>query len=121
MARILIADDEVDLLRLCQCTLQEAEHDVDIVTSGSAVLERARHEPPDLIVLDWVMPDMDGSVAVAKLRGCAECRNIPILAISALHDGAMRMELAGADHFLSKPFGPDDLVDAVNQVLARAT
>jgi DNA-binding response OmpR family regulator len=121
MARILIVNDEVDLLTLCRKTLADAGHDADIATSGKDALERARRLEPDLIVADWVIPDMDGSAFIASLKGRPDTKDIPILAMSALHDGAVRAEMAGADHFLPKPFETDDLVDAVNTVLTRST
>lgn len=120
MARILMANDEIDLLKLCQQTLEDAGHDVDVMTSGNEVVERARREQPDLIIVDWVMPDTDGSAVMAKLKGLPDARDIPVLAVSALRDGAIRAEIAGADHFLAKPFTDDELVNAVNQTLARA-
>jgi len=118
MARILIANDEIDLLKLCQGVLQDAGHDADIVIGGQQAIERARMERPDLMIVDWVMPDTDGSAVMAKLRGLPDTRDIPVLAISALRDGAIRAEMAGADHFLAKPFDDDELVDAVNRTLA---
>jgi CheY-like chemotaxis protein len=120
MARILIANDELDLLKLCQATLREAGHEADIVTSGKEAVARARQGNLDLIVLDWVMDDMDGNAVMAKLKGLPDTRDLPVLAMSALRDGATRADLAGADRFLPKPFGTDDLVDAVNQTLARS-
>jgi DNA-binding response OmpR family regulator len=119
MARILIVNDEIDLLTVCQSLLSDAGHDVDILTSGNEALEQARVGKPDLIIIDWVMPDTDGSTVLARLRGHPATKDTPVLAISALHDGAMRAELAGADRFLAKPFDVDELVDAVNHVLRR--
>jgi CheY-like chemotaxis protein len=120
MARILIVNDELDLLRLCQQTLREAGHQADIVTSGEEALARARQGNLDLLVLDWVMADMDGNAVMARLKGLPDTRELPVLAMSALRDGVTRAELAGADRFLPKPFGADDLVDAVNQTLVRS-
>jgi len=120
MARILIANDEIDLLKLCQGVLKDAGHDADIVTGGKQAVERARLEKPDLIVVDWVMPDTDGSAVMAKLKGLPDTRDIPVLAMSALRDGAIRAAIAGADCFLAKPFDDDELVNAVNQTLAMA-
>lgn len=118
MARILIVNDEMDLLKLCQDALQDAGHDADIVTSGDIAVERARHGRLDLIVVDWVMPDMDGNAVIARLKGLPDTKDLPVLAMSALRDGAVRAEMAGADRFLPKPFDADDLVDAVKQTLA---
>jgi CheY-like chemotaxis protein len=119
MAHVLIVDDEVDLLKLCQLTLQDAGYQAEIVTGGRAALERAHRSRPDLLVIDWVIADMDGNTLMASLKGMPETRDIPVLGISALRDGAMRAELAGVERFLAKPFRADQLVDAVNQVLTQ--
>jgi DNA-binding response OmpR family regulator len=120
MARILIINDERDLLKLCQEALREAGHDAEIAAGGSEGVERARRDRPDLVVLDWVIDDMDGNAVMARLRGFPETQDVPVLAMSALRDGPARAELAGAEHFLPKPFEPDDLVEAVNQLLSRS-
>jgi two-component system OmpR family response regulator len=120
MARVLIVNDEIDLLKLCAETLREAGYEADFVAGGHAAVDCARRRRPDLIVVDWVMPDMDGNAVLARLKGHPETRDIPVLAMSALPDGELRAQLAGADHFLPKPFDIDDLVNAVNYVLARS-
>jgi CheY-like chemotaxis protein len=120
MARILIANDEIDLLRLCQEVLRDAGHDPEIVTGGEDAVERARLDKPDLIIVDWVMPDTDGSAVLARLKGLRDTRDIPVLAMSALRDGAVRAEIAGADAFLAKPFDDDELVNAVSRTLAMS-
>jgi DNA-binding response OmpR family regulator len=119
MARILMVNDEIDLLTLCQSLLSDLGHDVAILTSGNEALEQARRGHPDLIIVDWVMPDTDGSSVLARLKGHPATKDTPVLAISALPDGATRAELAGADRFLAKPFDVDELVGAVNHVLHR--
>lgn len=120
MARILMVNDEIDLLSVCQSLLSDVGHDVHILTSGSDVLEHARRGRPDLIIVDWVMSDTDGGTVLARLKGHPATKDTPVLAISALPDGAMRAELAGADRFLAKPFDVDELVGAVNHVLRRS-
>jgi two-component system response regulator ArlR len=117
MARVLIVNDEPDLLELCQLTLCEAGHHAEILTSGRKAIERAGRGDLDLIVVDWVMPDMDGNAVLARLKGGSDTKNIPVLAMSALRDGKTRAQMAGADSFLAKPFSVDDLVDAVARTL----
>src|SRR6188768_2444189 len=119
MARILMVNDEIDLLTVCQSLLSDVGHEVDIFTSGREALKHARRAKPDLIIVDWVMPDTDGSSVLARLKGHPATKDTPVLAISALADGAVRAELAGADRFLAKPFDVDELVSAVNHVLNR--
>jgi DNA-binding response OmpR family regulator len=119
MARILMINDEIDLLTVCQSLLSDVGHEVDIFTSGREAVEQARRAKPDLIIVDWVMPDADGSTVLARLKGHPATKDTPVLAISALADGAMRAELAGADRFLAKPFDVEELVFAVNHLLNR--
>lgn len=119
MARILMVNDEEDLLVLCKLTLEESGHTVEIVTSGQAALEKALAVRPDLLILDWVVPDMDGQELLRLWKAMPDLDDVPVLAISALQDGAARAREAGADDFLQKPFGADDLVDAANQVFSR--
>lgn len=120
MARILMVNDEYDLLTLCQDVLQESGHVVDVATSGRAAIARAAEIKPHLLIVDWVIPDMDGHTVIAALKSRPDLQDIPVLAISALHDGADLAKRAGADDFLQKPFGADELIDAANQLLGRA-
>ena len=119
MARILMVNDEIDLLRLCQDTLRESGHEVEIATSGRDAIARAQKDAPDLFIVDWIIPDMDGHALLANLKAIPGMDAIPALAISALEDGAAAAARAGANDFLQKPFGADELVDAVAHVLAR--
>jgi DNA-binding response OmpR family regulator len=113
MARILILNDEADLLKLCQMVLEERGHEVEIMTSGDRAVMRARKWRPDLVVIDWVMPDMEGGAIMSAMRSSAEAADIPILVMSALRDGAARAALYGAQRFLAKPFTAEELVAAV--------
>jgi DNA-binding response OmpR family regulator len=119
MARILMVNDEEDLLMLCKQTLEESGHAVDFVMSGKAAIEKGLAAKPDLLIVDWVIPDMDGHALLRAWKSVPALEDVPVLAISALEDGAERARRAGADDFLQKPFGADDLVDAANQVLSR--
>jgi DNA-binding response OmpR family regulator len=114
-----MVNDEEDLLTLCKETLEESGHTVEIVMSGDAAVERALEDLPDLLILDWVMPDMDGQALLHIWKSRPALESVCVLAISALQDGAVLAERAGADDFLQKPFGADDLLDAANQLLSR--
>jgi len=121
MARILMVNDEPDLLTLCQETLQEDGHTVDVVMSGIQALDTASRVKPDLMIVDWVIPDMDGNALLGMLKARPSLSTIPVLAISALQDGAERAERAGADDFLQKPFGAEELLYAAHNALHRGT
>src|SRR3954453_21865683 len=121
MARILMVNDEPDLLELCRFVLEQEGHEVAVWTDGCLAAEYARKWRPDLIITDWVMPDMDGHTLLSKLKSHLETREIPVLLMSALRDGAVRAEIAGADAFLPKPFGESDLVRAVTELRAQTS
>ena len=118
MARILMVNDEADLLALCQETLQEVGHEVEVLTNGAKAVECARRWKPNMMVVDWVMPDMDGHAIMTTLKSCPDTKGIPVLMMSSLRNGATLAKLVGAKSFLAKPFSEDALVGAVNGVLA---
>jgi DNA-binding response OmpR family regulator len=120
MARILMVNDEHDLLALCKEALQECGYTVDTETSGRDAIERAAQVRPDLLIVDWIIPDMDGHAVIAAFRSRPELQDIPVLAISALHDGESLARRAGADDFLQKPFDADELIAAARQLLRAA-
>ena len=120
MAHILLANDDPDLLALCQSLLEEEGHAVESVANGRLMVERAQAWRPDLVVLDWVMPEMDGCAATRNLRSQPATASTPILMMSASDDGDAQARDAGADAFLRKPFPPSDLVRSVTELLGAA-
>jgi CheY-like chemotaxis protein len=118
MARILIGNDDRDLLDTCREILEGPGHAVRAVASGRVALEIAVDWQPDLIIVDWVMPDMDGATAIGRLRQNAITASLPILMISGSVNARAMAAQAGADAFLAKPFTADDLIQAVNLMLA---
>ena len=117
MARILVANDNPDLVELCQSLLEHDGHVVETLTNGARVLELTRTWRPDLVLLDWVMPKMDGGAATRALRAQASTASIPILMMSGSADGEAQARDAGADAFLCKPFRPSDLLRHVADLL----
>ena len=83
MAKVLVIDDEPDVLLLCRVNLEHAGHDVLVAESGEAGLELARNERPDLIVLDLMMPKMDGWQFREAQLALPHLRNVPVVIISA--------------------------------------
>jgi DNA-binding response OmpR family regulator len=117
MARILIGNDDADLMAICQAVLEDDGHVVEIVMDGIEAVDLARQLQPDAIIVDWVMPKMDGATAIAALRRDASTKHIPILMISGSEGGAAKATEAGADFFLRKPFQASDLVESVRSLL----
>jgi DNA-binding response OmpR family regulator len=115
---ILVVDDEPQIVRLVRAYLEEANFRVVIASDGEQALYVARHENPDLVVLDVLMPRMDGLEFTRRIR---HERNIPIIMLTARAEETDRivgLEL-GADDYVTKPFSPRELVARVRAVLRR--
>lgn len=120
--RILIVDDDVDTLRLVGLMLQRQGYQVIAASNGSQGLTKAFEERPDLILLDVMMPDMDGYEVTRRLRKNPATATIPILMFTAktqLDDKVAGFEV-GADDYLTKPTHPTELQAHVKSLLARA-
>ena len=121
--RILVVDDEPDLQDLVQLALSEAGYDVDTAASGRSALEKVQHKPPDLMVLDLMLPDMPGTDVCRHLRGRPATEDLPILMLTAKSEEVDRIvgfEL-GADDYVTKPFSPRELTLRVRALLRRRT
>jgi two-component system, OmpR family, KDP operon response regulator KdpE len=118
-ARILIVDDEPSILATMGPLLRGRGYEVSTATTGHAALEAVDRQPPQLVVLDLGLPDLDGVEVCRRLR---EGRAIPILVLSAR--GAERDKVAaldaGADDYVTKPFGAEELLARVRAALRRA-
>jgi len=115
--RILVADDDSGTRTLLRLLLTRRGFDVDDVSNGLLALESAKRQPPDLILIDWVMPIMDGRETIAKLKADPITRNIPVVMLtsqSQVDDKVAALE-AGAQDFLTKPFESRELVARVEQ------
>jgi CheY-like chemotaxis protein len=107
--RVLIIDDEDDIREVAQVSLELVGHfEVWTAASGRDGLERARSDQPDAILLDVMMPELDGPATLAALRGDPATRDIPVIFLTARTQTAERRRLAklGADGVLTKPFDP---------------
>ena len=123
MPRVLIADDEPYQRILIRETLTEdPEFAFSEAENGAQALEQARSEQPDLIILDIMMPDMDGLQVCRLLKSDPRLQAIPVIMVTALNKEEDRVNAldAGADNFLSKPFEADELQSVVNDALDRA-
>ena len=121
MSRILVVEDSTDIAELIRHYLERAEHTVDLISSGSEVLPRARKTPPDLVVLDLMLPGMDGLLVCQALRHDRSTAGIPVIMLTARGEEADRvrgLEL-GADDYVTKPFSPKELVARVAALLRR--
>ena len=122
MARILIADDDVDIRELVEFKLATLGHEIMAVADGSAAYEACRTEHPDLAVLDVMMPGLTGLEAVKALRQHAETAGIPVILLTARaqqSDVDIGYE-AGANDYITKPFSPRDLAARVEALLTNS-
>ncbi len=117
MARILMANDDTDLLDGCREILEGAGHEVRSVAGGREALAIAVSWQPDLIIVDWVMPDMDGTTVILELRKSERTASLRILMISGSLNARVMAGRAGSDGFLPKPFDADELLRAVGMLI----
>jgi two-component system alkaline phosphatase synthesis response regulator PhoP len=121
MSRVLIVEDDPDIAELIAHYLKKAGYLVETITSGSAVMARAKAAAPDLIVLDLMLPGLDGLLVCQALRGDPATRSLPIIMLTARGDEGDRiagLEL-GADDYVTKPFSPRELTARVTAMLRR--
>ena len=119
MAKIFIIEDEQELAELVRDYLVQSNYDVEIFNDGLSGLQAALQDSPDLVILDLMLPRMDGLSVCRKLR---EASDVPIIMVTALTeeiDRLLGLKL-GADDYVCKPFSPKELVARVQAVLRRA-
>ena len=118
MTRVLVVDDEPGLRRALAINLRARGYEVDVAADGRSALQAAAR-PPDVVVLDLGLPDMDGHEVIAGLRGWTA---VPIIVLSARAGEADKVSAldAGADDYVSKPFGMDELLARLRAALRRA-
>lgn len=117
--RILVVDDEIDLVETLRFSLELEGYDVLVSYNGEEALHRARNENPDLILLDVMLPKMDGYKVCRLLKFDERFRHIPVFMLTAKtqeKDRIMGLE-TGADEYITKPFEMNDLMKKVKKYL----
>jgi two-component system KDP operon response regulator KdpE len=120
MSRVLVVDDEAGLLRTLVINLRARDYAVDAASSGAAALTAASRTPPDAVVLDLGLPDMDGVRVIEGLRGWTDAPIIVLSARTAQQDKVIALD-AGADDYVEKPFGMEELLARLRAALRRAS
>ncbi len=120
MGRILIVEDEPQLLRAMRINLRSRGHEVRTAVSGAHALAEAAGHPPDIVILDLGLPDMDGIDVIRGLRGWTR---VPIIVLSGRTSGPDKIAAldAGADDYVTKPFSVEELLARIRAVGRRAT
>jgi DNA-binding response OmpR family regulator len=122
-AKVLLVDDDPVILKLLQVNFEMEGYKVMTANDGVEGLEKARTERPDIVLLDIMMPRMDGLEVTKALKGDASTKDIPIILLSAkaqASDVQVGKDM-GADDYLTKPFDPLELLDRVNELLEGGT
>ena len=119
MKTILVVDDEPQILRALQINLRVREYDVYTAATGAEALQQAARHPPDLVILDLGLPDLDGVEVIEGLRGWTSA---PIIVLSGRADSTDKVAAldAGADDYVTKPFGMEELLARMRAVGRRA-
>jgi two-component system KDP operon response regulator KdpE len=118
MTRILVVDDEPQIVRALRVNLVARHYDVDTAPDGASALRAASLHHPDLVVLDLGLPDMEGTDVIRGLRGWT---TIPIIVLSGRADSRDKVDAldAGADDYVTKPFGVEELLARIRAVTRR--
>ncbi len=120
MTRVLVIDDEPQIIRALRINLRARQYEVDTALTGAQALHQAAQHPPDLVILDLGLPDMDGVDVIAGLRGWTDA---PIIVLSGRADSSDKVEAldSGADDYVTKPFGMDELLARMRAAVRRST
>ena len=119
---ILCIEDEPEMIELIRLILGSGEFDIRGANGGKEGLEIIRKEHPDLVLLDLMMPEMDGWEVYQLIKADESIRNIPVIIVTAKAqsiDKVLGLHIAKVDDYISKPFSPQELLTSVENVLAR--
>ena len=122
MARVLVAEDDPDIASLLAHYLQRAGFEAELVQTGRDVLPRIKKAPPDVLLLDLMLPGVDGLEVCRAVRGDEQTAGIPIIMVTAKGEESDRivgLEL-GADDYITKPFSPNEVIARIRALLRRA-
>jgi two-component system, OmpR family, response regulator VicR len=119
---ILCIEDEQEMISLIKLILERKGYQVVGAVGGQQGLEEMKRNKPDLILLDLMMPDMDGWEVYRRMKSDNELADIPVIIVTAKAqniDKVLGLHIAKVDDYITKPFGPQDLLESMNRVFAK--
>jgi len=123
-ARILCIEDHPEMIDLIRLILERRGFEVEGAVGGKEGLDAVIRRPPDLVLLDLMMPDIDGWEVYRQIKARTELRMIPVIVVTAKAQGIDRvlgLQIAGVDDYITKPFGPKELVASIERILGPTT
>jgi DNA-binding response OmpR family regulator len=122
LKRVIYIEDEEEMVDLVRLILGRKGYEVVGANGGRDGLAAVQQKPPDLVLLDLMMPDMDGWEVYQQMKAEETTRNVPVIVVTAKAqsiDKVLGLHIAKVDDYISKPFSPKELIDSVEKVLAR--
>ena len=122
-ANILVVEDEPPLVEVLRYNLEKEGYLVNVAENGAQALSKVHESPPDLVILDWMLPELSGIEVCRRLREDPDSREVPVIMLTARGEEADRVKglASGADDYVVKPFSPAELLARVRAVLRRST
>jgi CheY-like chemotaxis protein len=117
---ILIVDDEFGVLEVLEFILRDAGFTVMSAVNGQDALARLEEATPDLVIVDFMMPILDGNGVIKAIRSDAKLRNVPIILASALPEQTIRQRCDGYNTFLRKPYRTEQLMEEISKLIAQS-
>jgi DNA-binding response OmpR family regulator len=121
--RVLCVEDEADMIDLMRLIIERKGFEFMGARGGQAGLDLIRQEKPDLVLLDLMMPGVDGWEVYRQLKADDELKDIPVIVVTAKAqsiDKVLGLHIARVDDYITKPFGPSELLQSIDRVLAKA-
>ncbi len=120
---VVCIEDEQEMIDLVQLILGRRGFTVEGANGGLEGLEKVQKRKPDLVLLDLMMPDMDGWEVYQRMKSDEELREIPVIVVTAKAqsiDKVLGLHIAKVDDYITKPFGPQELLESVEKILGKA-
>jgi len=120
--KVVCIEDEVEMIELVKLILSRHQFEVHGAYNGQEGLDKIAEVKPDIVLLDLMMPEMDGWEVFQKMRATDSMQDIPVIVVTAKAqsiDRVLGLHIARVDDYITKPFGPSELVDSIEKVLAK--